>query len=101
MILTMLVTKLYTFLQKSHQLWSAGHSAHLNLETHAWSAWDGLRLQLGHAPVQPVNEIGINEKNVEETETNENDISECSDHFDLMLKQLVILLLKCKRNIYS
>ena len=46
----MLVTELETFVQKFHQLWSAGHSAHLDLEAHAGRAWVGLRVQLGHAP---------------------------------------------------
>ena len=46
----MLVTELETFVQKFHQLWSAGHSAHLDLETHNGRAWVGLRVQLGHAP---------------------------------------------------
>ena len=40
----MLITELETFVQKFHQLWSAGHSAHLDLETHAGRAW------VGHAP---------------------------------------------------
>ena len=48
--LKMLVTELETFVQKFHQLWSAGHSAHLDLEAHAGRAWVGLRVQLGHAP---------------------------------------------------
>ena len=46
----MLVTELETFVQKFHQLWSAGHSAHLDLETHARRAWVGLRVQLRHTP---------------------------------------------------
>ena len=46
----MFVTELDTFLHKFHQLWSAGHSAHLNLETHAGKAWVGLHVQLGHVP---------------------------------------------------
>ena len=46
----MFVTELDTFLHKFHQLWGAGHSARLNLETHAGKAWVGLSVQLGHAP---------------------------------------------------
>ena len=45
----MFVPELDSFLHKFHQMWSAGHSAHLNLETHAGNAWVGLRVQLGHA----------------------------------------------------
>ena len=37
-----------SFIQKFHQLWSAGFSAHLDLDTHAGVAWVGLRVQLGH-----------------------------------------------------
>ena len=43
----MLVTELETFVQKFHQLWKAGLSAHLDLESHAGNAWVGLRLRLG------------------------------------------------------
>ena len=46
----MLITELETFVQKFHQLWSAGHSAHLDLETHNGRAWVGLCVQLGRAP---------------------------------------------------
>ena len=46
----MFVTELETFVQKFHQLWSAGQSAHLDLEAHAGRAWVGLRVQLGHVP---------------------------------------------------
>ena len=42
--------ELDSFVQKFHQLWNAGISAHLDLETHAGRAWVGLRAQLGHAP---------------------------------------------------
>ena len=31
-----------------HQLWKAGDTAHLNLDTHAGQAWIGLRTPLGH-----------------------------------------------------
>ena len=44
------MTELYTFVKKFHQLWKAGHNAHLDLESHAGVAWVGLRVQLGHAP---------------------------------------------------
>ena len=46
----MLVCELDTFVQKFNQLWRAGHSAHLDIDTHAGKAWIGLRLQLGQAP---------------------------------------------------
>ena len=46
----MFITELDTFLQKFHQLWSAGQSAHLDLETHAGNAWAGLGIQLEHVP---------------------------------------------------
>ena len=46
----MVVKELDSFMQKFHQLWSAGVSAHLDLETHGGRAWVGLRVQLGHAP---------------------------------------------------
>ena len=46
------MTELDSFVQKFHQLWSAGHSAHLDLDTHAGIACVGLRVQLGH-PLHP------------------------------------------------
>ena len=46
----MFVKELDSFLKKFHQLWIAGHSAHLDLESHSGRAWVGLRVQLGHAP---------------------------------------------------
>ena len=50
----MFVAELDSFVYKFHQLWSAGHSAHLDLDTHAGRAWVGLRVQLGHhAPLHP------------------------------------------------
>ena len=50
----MFVKELDSFLKKFHQLWIAGHSAHLDLESHAGRAWVGLRVQLGHhAPLPP------------------------------------------------
>ena len=44
----MAVTEVDTFVRKFYQLWKAGRTAHLDLDTHAGSAWVGLRLQLGH-----------------------------------------------------
>ena len=44
------MTELETFVQKFHQLWNAGHNAHLDAESHAGAAWVGLRVQLGQAP---------------------------------------------------
>ena len=35
-----------------HELWKAGDTAHLNLNTHAGQAWVGIRTPLGH-PGQP------------------------------------------------
>ena len=49
----MVVTELDTFVQKFHQLWNAGLNAHLNLDTHAGSAWVSLHVQLGHLPGPP------------------------------------------------
>ena len=46
----MVVKEIDSFIQKFHQLWSAGVSAHLDLDTHAGEAWVGLRVQLGHGP---------------------------------------------------
>ena len=40
-------TELDNFIQKFRQLWSAGHSAHLDIGTHAGQAWVGLRVELG------------------------------------------------------
>ena len=42
------MTELQSFIYKFHQLWSAGQSAHLDLDTHAGGAWVGLRVHLGH-----------------------------------------------------
>ena len=44
----MLVTELDTFVRKFHQLWKAGLTAHLDLDTNAGNAWVGLRVHLGH-----------------------------------------------------
>ena len=46
----MFVSELDSFVKKFHQLWRAGHNAHLDLDTYAGKAWVGLRLQLGDAP---------------------------------------------------
>ena len=50
------VTELDSFVHKFKQLWKAGHTAHLDLDTHAGNVWVGLRVQLGHThqPSQPV-----------------------------------------------
>ena len=42
--------ELQSFVFKFNQLWKAGVSAHLDLDTHAGQAWVGLRVQLGHHP---------------------------------------------------
>ena len=39
--------KLHSFIEMFHQLWKAGDTAHLNLDTHAGQAWIGLRTPLG------------------------------------------------------
>ena len=49
----MLVSELDSFVYRFHQLWSAGHSAHLYLDTHAGRAWVSLRVQLGSVPGRP------------------------------------------------
>ena len=46
----MYVTELQSFIFKFHQLWEAGVTAHLDLDTHAGQAWVGLRAQLGLVP---------------------------------------------------
>ena len=46
----MFATELDSFVQKFHQLWRAGVTANLDLDTHAGNAWVGLRVQLGHVP---------------------------------------------------
>ena len=46
----MAVPELESFVKKFHQLWSAGLSAHLDLDANDGRAWVGLRVQLGHAP---------------------------------------------------
>ena len=46
----MAVTELDTFVKKFMQLWKSGHSAHLDIDTHAGEAWVGLRVRLGSAP---------------------------------------------------
>ena len=50
----MFVTELDTFIQKFHQLWQAGVTAHFDLDTHAGNAWVGLRVQLGHDVPGPI-----------------------------------------------
>ena len=47
----MAVTEVDSFVRKFHQLWKAGLTAHLDLDTHAGNAWVGLRVQLGHVEV--------------------------------------------------
>ena len=41
--------EIHSFVEKFHQLWNAGFSAHLDVDTHAGEAWVGLRVNLGHA----------------------------------------------------
>ena len=40
--------KLHYFINTFHQLWKAGETAHLDLETHAGQAWIGIRTPLGY-----------------------------------------------------
>ena len=53
------VEQLQSFVIKFRQLWAAGETAHLDLDTHAGKAWVGLRVQLGgpvhhqHYPSRP------------------------------------------------
>ena len=60
----MFVTELDSFLKKFYQLWSAGQSAHLDVETHAGSAWVGLSVQLGHVPFLPPQHFQPKKKSV-------------------------------------
>jgi hypothetical protein len=53
----MVATELDTFVLKFHQLWKAGHTAHLDLDTCAGKAWVGLRVQLGHVPGPPHHDL--------------------------------------------
>ena len=50
----MLVNELDTCVTKFNQLWKAGLTAHLDLDTHAGNAWVGLRLVLGQEPPGPL-----------------------------------------------
>ena len=52
----MTVTEVDTFIRKFNQLWQAGLTAHLDLDTHAGSAWVGLRVQLGHVAPGPLHQ---------------------------------------------
>ena len=54
--LTMNKKELQSFIFKFHQLWEAGLTAHLDLDTHAGQAWVGLRVQLGQAHGGPVHQ---------------------------------------------
>ena len=56
-------TELDTFIQKFHQLWNDGHTAHLDLDTCAGKAWVGLHVQLGHAPGPSINNVLIFQRN--------------------------------------
>ena len=42
------MAQIQSFIFKFHQLWAAGETAHLDLDTHAGRAWVGLRVQLGN-----------------------------------------------------
>ena len=46
----MSITEIDNFVKKFYQLWNAGHTAHLDVDTQAGQAWVGLHVQLGHAP---------------------------------------------------
>ena len=49
----MFVKELDNFVRKFHQLWKAGATAHLGVDTHAGRAWVGLRVHLGQVPAGP------------------------------------------------
>ena len=40
--------KLHSFINTFHQLWKAGETAHLHLDTHAGQAWIAIRTPLGY-----------------------------------------------------
>ena len=40
--------EIHSFVEKFHQLWKAGFSAHLDIDSHAGEAWVGLHVKLGH-----------------------------------------------------
>ena len=46
-------TELDSFIAKFKGLWKLGLDANLELNSHAGLAWVGLRVRLGHAPLQP------------------------------------------------
>ena len=54
----MAVTELDSFIRKYNQLWQAGLTAHLNMDTHAGIACVGLRVQLGHDVPGPLHRQG-------------------------------------------
>ena len=47
------MTELHSFISEFHQLWKAGVTAHLHLDTYAGQAWVGLRVQLGQPHQYP------------------------------------------------
>ena len=49
----MAATELDSFICKFNQLWHAGLTAHLDLDTHAGSTWVGLHVQFGHVALGP------------------------------------------------
>ena len=53
----MSITEIDNFVKKFYQLWNAGHTAHLDVDTHAGNAWVGLRVQLGHDPGPPHHQL--------------------------------------------
>ena len=53
----MFANELDSFIRKFHQLWRAGQTAHLDIDTHAGQAWVGLRVQLGHVPGPPYQHV--------------------------------------------
>ena len=46
----MYATELHSFIQKFNNLWNAGFTAHLDIDSHDGFAWIGLHLQLGQQP---------------------------------------------------
>ena len=40
--------EIHLFVEKFHQLWKAGPTTHLDIDTHAGEAWMGVRVKLGY-----------------------------------------------------
>ena len=51
MIIPAMDSEIDNLVKNFKRLWQAGHSAHLDIESHGGQAWMGLRVRLGHAAV--------------------------------------------------